>query len=145
MMGVAKVLCCLVVSAAAAPGSMLGGGEKIRRRFSISHFNALLGIESGSNATTHFYAHATKDHAASVYSPGGTFRQRFYVDTTFWTADGPIFLYIGGEGPQGPVSSNAFLYAEAEKHGALMLALEQVLSALLLSVHLSSELNRLVG
>lgn len=27
--------------------------------------------------------------------------QRYYVDTTFWGGEGyPIFLYIGGEGPQ---------------------------------------------
>ena len=51
--------------------------------------------------------------------------QRYYVDSRFWCGTGcPIFLYIGGEGPQAPVSPRLFMWTLAEKYGALMLALE---------------------
>jgi len=52
-------------------------------------------------------------------------RQRFYVDESYWLGAGyPIFLYIGGEGPQGPVSPRLFISTLAEEHGALLIALE---------------------
>ena len=36
----------------------------------------------------------------------------------------PVFLYIGGEGPQAAPSDRLFMYELAKTHGALMLALE---------------------
>lgn len=78
-----------------------------------------------TNATTHFTLDSVLDHAAPAGSSDATWRQRFYVDQTFWAGDGaPVFLYIGGEGPQGPVAPSLFMYELARTHGALMIALE---------------------
>jgi hypothetical protein len=54
-------------------------------------------------------------------------QQKYYVNDTFWGGPGyPIFVYIGGEGPQGPGaivrSTMAKIYAP--KYEALMFALE---------------------
>jgi serine protease 16 len=35
-----------------------------------------------------------------------------------------VFLYIGGEGPQGPVTDKLFMWQLAEENNALMIALE---------------------
>lgn len=35
-----------------------------------------------------------------------------------------MFLYIGGEGPQSPVSQHLLMYQLAKAHGALIVALE---------------------
>ena len=50
--------------------------------------------------------------------------QRYYVDESQWSGEPVVFIYIGGEGPQGPVSSSLFMYEEAKKYGAVMIALE---------------------
>ncbi|KAM8902571.1 thymus-specific serine protease isoform 3-T3 [Spinachia spinachia] len=55
-----------------------------------------------------------------------TFPQRFFVNEAFWRrADGPVFLYIGGE---GPISESSVLAGHhvvmAEELGALLVALE---------------------
>ena len=72
-----------------------------------------------------FYTHAIVDHGAAVGAEHSTWNQRYYVDARFWCGEGcPVFLYIGGEGPQGPPSPRLFMWTLAEKHGALMLALE---------------------
>ena len=77
-----------------------------------------------SNATTYFYKYAILDHFDGV--EGRKFwGQRYYVDETHWCGGGcPIFLYIGGEGPQGPPSNRLFMGYLAKKMGALMLAVE---------------------
>ncbi|XP_028856442.1 thymus-specific serine protease isoform X2 [Denticeps clupeoides] len=55
-----------------------------------------------------------------------TFPQKFFVNEAFWKRpDGPVFLYIGGE---GPLSEFSVLYGHhvdmAVMHGALLVALE---------------------
>ena len=51
--------------------------------------------------------------------------QRFYVNDKYWSGDGaPIFLYIGGEGPQGAPSDHLYMATLAQAEGALMVALE---------------------
>ncbi len=60
------------------------------------------------------------------------FKQRFFVNTTFWKGDtdAPIFLCVGGEGPpldRSVLSSSVHcndMVELAPKFGALMLALE---------------------
>ena len=53
------------------------------------------------------------------------FESRNRSRSRFWCGEGcPVFIYIGGEGPQGPPSPRLFFWALAQKHGALMLALE---------------------
>jgi hypothetical protein len=66
----------------------------------------LVGTGLTGNATTHFYKEAALDHFGTHSTVGSAsekfWRQRFYTDQTFWCGEGcPIFVYIGGEGPQG--------------------------------------------
>ncbi|XP_047662003.1 thymus-specific serine protease [Tachysurus fulvidraco] len=55
-----------------------------------------------------------------------TISQKFIVNEAYWKKpDGPVFLYISGEGPLSKYSVLAGHYvAMAEKHGALLVALE---------------------
>ncbi|XP_017351738.1 thymus-specific serine protease [Ictalurus punctatus] len=55
-----------------------------------------------------------------------TLPQKFIVNEAYWKKpDGPVFLYISGEGPLSKFSVLAGHYvAMAEKHGALVVALE---------------------
>ena len=77
-----------------------------------------------TNATTHFFGDAVLNHFGGV-SDLSYWWQRFYVDQTYWCGERcPIFLYIGGEGPQGAPSDKLFMAHLAKQHGALMVALE---------------------
>jgi serine protease 16 len=82
------------------------------------------GVAEPVNAS--YYHDAVVDHFdSSIASPSRRWSQRFYLDDRFWCGRGcPVFLYIGGEGPQGPPSAQLFMWSLAEKHDALMLALE---------------------
>ncbi|KAM7399701.1 hypothetical protein PAMP_018949 [Pampus punctatissimus] len=55
-----------------------------------------------------------------------TFPQRFFVNEAYWQRpDGPVFLFIGGEGPIYEFDVLAGHHVDmAEEHGALLLALE---------------------
>ncbi|KAK6296864.1 hypothetical protein J4Q44_G00330060 [Coregonus suidteri] len=55
-----------------------------------------------------------------------TFPQRFFVNEAYWERPhGPVFLYIGGEGPISEFSVLAGHHVDmAEEHGALLVALE---------------------
>ncbi|XP_069003375.1 thymus-specific serine protease [Embiotoca jacksoni] len=57
---------------------------------------------------------------------GNTFPQRFFVNEAYWRCpDGPVFLFIGGEGPIFEFDVLAGHHVDmAEEHGALLLALE---------------------
>uniref|UniRef100_A0A672QVT2 Thymus-specific serine protease n=1 Tax=Sinocyclocheilus grahami TaxID=75366 RepID=A0A672QVT2_SINGR len=55
-----------------------------------------------------------------------TFPQKFFVNDVYWqSSDGPVFLYIGGE---GLLSKFSVLFGHhvdmAERYGALLVALE---------------------
>ncbi|KAK2912800.1 thymus-specific serine protease [Channa argus] len=56
----------------------------------------------------------------------GTFPQRFFVNDEYWQhPDGPVFLFIGGEGPIFKFDVLAGHHVDmAEEHRALLLALE---------------------
>lgn len=71
-----------------------------------------------------FFHGALLDHAAPIGS-AKNWSQRYYVDARFWGGDGfPVFIYIGGEGPQGAPSPRLLFFTLAEQHQALMLTLE---------------------
>ncbi|XP_044057225.1 thymus-specific serine protease isoform X2 [Siniperca chuatsi] len=55
-----------------------------------------------------------------------TFPQRFFVNEAYWQCpDGPVFLFIGGEGPIFEFDVLGGHHVDmAEKHGALLLVLE---------------------
>ena len=53
--------------------------------------------------------------------------QRYYVNDTLWGGPGfPVFLYIGGEGPESgrAISGELFLSRLAEDHQALLVDVE---------------------
>lgn len=96
----------------------------------VNHVSGVLdraGVLAVSNSTTYFYNNQVLDHFDSsvVTAPEPKWSQRYYVDSTFWGGEGfPIFLYIGGEGPQSAPSSRLLMYTLAQEHNALMIALE---------------------
>jgi hypothetical protein len=116
-------------SIAPSSASPLAGGPQ-RSKFVGNGVNHILKYHLGldlqggaTNASTHFYGEAQLDHFDGATN--ATWKQRYYVDETHWCGAGcPIFLYIGGEGPQGPVSPRLMLATLAAEHGALMVALE---------------------
>eukprot|EP00961_Rhodomonas_salina_P002864 39158-Rhodomonas_salina.3 len=62
---------------------------------------------------------------------GGTRKQRYFVNASFYEPGGPVFLCVGGEGPalspQVVVTGElhcALMVKLAQEHGALILALE---------------------
>ncbi|XP_076837462.1 thymus-specific serine protease [Brachyhypopomus gauderio] len=82
-------------------------------------------------AKQHVLAHAVRgrieqqlDHFSARNTE--TFSQRFFVNEAFWDRpDGPVFLYIEGEGPLSEYSVLAGHHVVmAEAHGALLVALE---------------------
>eukprot|EP00466_Bigelowiella_natans_P015119 jgi/Bigna1/46144/estExt_Genewise1.C_20198 len=100
------------------------GGDDQHVSFTLQGNQSLLESHAGSNSTTHFYKNALLDHFGGL-SDEKHWLQRYYVDSSQWGGEGyPVFLYIGGEGPQGPVSSSLFMYELAVEHKALVLALE---------------------
>ena len=91
------------------------------------HVQNVLSQQQGghnSNASVHFYQQAVLDHFE--WHGGVTYwSQRYYVDDTHWCGAGcPVFLYIGGEGPQGPPSDRLFMGHLAKELGALAVAVE---------------------
>ena len=78
------------------------------------------------DSTEYFYHDAVVDHyAQGLASTGKRWSQRFYFDDSHFGGKGsPVFMYIGGEGPQGPMSDKMFMYQMAEEVGALVVTLE---------------------
>lgn len=102
----------------------LGAAEAFLRRG--HHVQNVLseGGPEPSNSTTYFYREALLDHFDTA-SRSKMWAQRYYVDERYWCgASCPIFLYIGGEGPQGPPTDRLFMATLAQKMGALMIAVE---------------------
>jgi len=56
----------------------------------------------------------------------GTWRQKYFVNDTFWTTGGPIFYLLGGEGPIAPsdVLGHFVLNNYAQTFGALIVSVE---------------------
>ena len=71
------------------------------------------------NSTTNFYTQQVDHSDASR----GTYQQRYYVDTTYYSSGGPVFIYIGGEGNLGGTPTG-FVAEYAQQHKALIVALE---------------------
>ncbi|GAB5372144.1 hypothetical protein AAMO2058_001640400, partial [Amorphochlora amoebiformis] len=106
------------ISSAAEAGLLRGGGLLTERfggnRHSVDHIlRTRLGVSEKGNSSRYFYKKAVLDHFASTLNnPLQYWSQRFYVDESQWGGFGyPCFLYIGGEGPQGPsLSLSLFIF-----------------------------------
>ncbi|KAH8069707.1 serine-type peptidase [Aureococcus anophagefferens] len=103
------VAASLVVAVAAR--TVVPPGAPARTDHAVNHVLKRLKDAEAANSTTHFYHDALLDHFESdVASPTRKWSQRYYVDESFWGGAGyPVFLYIGGEGPQGPMSPRMFI------------------------------------
>jgi hypothetical protein len=116
MMGESLAFSFVLVAAA-----WLGGADAGM----LQHRYPFIGRDLGpspSNATTHFFDGAIVNHFGSAPA---TWKQRYFVDDTFWCGDGcPILLLIGNEAPAGPITDYMFIYKLAAEHGALMVVLE---------------------
>ena len=66
------------------------------------------------------------DHFASDPSSSPRFLQRYFVNASLWSAGGPVFLSLGGEGPESPaaVSGRSGLSYYASVFGAMLVAAE---------------------
>eukprot|EP01091_Cochliopodium_minus_P014948 TRINITY_DN5194_c0_g1_i1.p1 TRINITY_DN5194_c0_g1~~TRINITY_DN5194_c0_g1_i1.p1 ORF type:complete len:461 (-),score=118.38 TRINITY_DN5194_c0_g1_i1:16-1398(-) len=53
-----------------------------------------------------------------------TFKQKYFVDDTYYTAGNPVFLYINGEGPISGPPNNAVHQIYAKEFGALVVTME---------------------
>lgn len=102
-------------------------------RMGISHIlerleaDQPLRASDDTNTTQYFFSGAHLDHFGAGSAVGSVkyWNQRYFVDTTFWGGDGfPIFVYIGGEGPQGAPSHFLYMATLAQEHQALMVSLE---------------------
>ena len=113
---------------------LLLGSASASRRFGHHVQNVLddhaashLLVSGGADDVEHLYTDAVVDHFDDgvLGGPEAKWRQRFYYDDSFCQQDGcPVFLYIGGEGPQGPPTSRLLMYTLAKENGALMVSLE---------------------
>lgn len=104
---------------------MLIRGSTFLQDHPVHHILGLLGTQRSTTATMHYYEEAIVDHFVASVAEPALWRQRYYVDDSQWGGEGsPIFLYIGGEGPQGPPSSSLFMYTQAIEYKALMVSVE---------------------
>ena len=53
----------------------------------------------------------------------GTFRQRYFIDNTYWTGEGPVMLYFNGEAPASG-SPRGYITSVAKELHALLITLE---------------------
>ncbi|KAI8946631.1 peptidase S28 [Xylaria longipes] len=76
----------------------LAAARHLPRRLQSGSSNAL---EARSH--TAYYFDQTINHFphTTPYIPGakGTYKQRYFVETSYYKPGGPVFLYLGGEGP----------------------------------------------
>ena len=130
---IAAIMGCSVVVDAAKPA------HGHRHEYLRNHVNRVLAHAEATapttGSTTHFFTDAVLDHYSYRFGSlsGGSsnlrWKQRFYVNDKYWKGDGaPVFLYIGGEGPQGAPSDHLFMATLAQKTKSSDHALERPLS-----------------
>ena len=114
---------CIVFVLGALP--VLGHIELPERARGGKIWAAQLAAETSSwhvgNTTENFFSQLV-DHNNSA---AGTFKQRYYFDTSFWngSASSPIFYYIGGEGALRGTPTG-YVATLAQEFGAFIVALE---------------------
>ena len=59
-------------------------------------------------------------------SNNATWQQRYFVNASYWTQTGPVFLMLGGEGPASPtwLVADTEIMLNAQKYGAMVILLE---------------------
>ena len=59
-------------------------------------------------------------------SNNATWQQRYFVNASYWTQTGPVFLMLGGEGPANPtwLVADTEIMLNAQKYGAMVILLE---------------------
>jgi len=90
-------------------------------RASLEHHKRLNALHGLYRNTTVNYFTQLIDHSDPVK---GTFQQRYWVDDSSWDRNnGPCFIYIGGEGPEGG-SPEGFPAVVGKNESALLITLE---------------------
>lgn len=83
-------------------------------------------VEGGPGDQYTYWFHGQRvDHFSATDSR--TWAQRYYLNDQWYKPGGPVFLYIGGEGQlswQEVVNPSYVQNSEAQRHGALVVALE---------------------
>ena len=140
------VLCVVpcVLSLVDLPHRARGGtawAEEMRRRGAAAEARPATTQSDGPFWVTQPLDHF---HDPGANTTSGTFKQRFWADSSQWnctaSSSGPIFLYIGGEGPQ--TSTPAGWVGElAAEHGALIVALEHRCGAAAVHSHTHAVLS----
>ncbi|EFA80323.1 Putative serine protease [Heterostelium album PN500] len=68
------------------------------------------------------------DQQVDHYDPlnTATFKQQYFVNDTYWTTGGPVFLLLGGEGPASvtSVTGHFVINTYAQQFGALIVSVE---------------------
>ena len=105
----------------------LSSSALLRQEFSESWVEAGLNhmprVEGALEPPPQYYDQQTVDHFSEQ---SGTFTQKFYEDAEFYVPGGPVFLYIGGEGPMSSsaVTGRTVNHYLAQVFGGTTVALE---------------------
>ncbi|KAM4640595.1 thymus-specific serine protease [Discoglossus pictus] len=101
--------------------------HQIRETQSWKSFYTRLGFPRGASSfTSPIEGYLTQPLDHFNRRNNGTYRQRYWINEEFWQRpDGPVFLYIGGEGSLSDFSVLAGEHVElAQTHKALLVSLE---------------------
>ncbi len=69
------------------------------------------------------------DQKLDHFGNPGTWKQRYFVNSTWWDNhmnDGPVFFLLGGEGPANPawIVADTSIMLMAQQYGALVFSIE---------------------
>ena len=100
-----------------------------RQRKNHKQLQVATGAETCDNVQEYYFHDAIQDNFASApdikrWEGKG---QRYFMNDIHWGGPGaPIFLYIGGEGPEScnHLTESMFVYTLAKQHNALLISLE---------------------
>ena len=121
--GIVLLLLCVGLVVLHLPSSV---AFPVLRRHSSSFLHDTDASPIGDDPTVAQWISQPVDHFASDPSSSPRFLQRYYVNSSLWTTGGPVFLSLGGEGPESPaaVSGRSGLSYYASVFGAMMVAAE---------------------
>lgn len=91
-------------------------------------FETLVAAEKEAHAKLGIYTNSTANYFQQLIDHAnpsrGVFNQRYFLDFSYWNpSSGPVFLYIGGEGPLTQ-SPGGYLAVVAKEQQGLIVALE---------------------
>ncbi|KAI1195003.1 peptidase S28 [Nemania serpens] len=95
------LFCCAIGLNSLASAHSLPPRQRMPRR--LQGLDAATGALVSRNSRPAYYFDQPIDHFphSARYAPHakGTFKHRYFVETSYYKPGGPVFLYLGGEGP----------------------------------------------